>query len=69
VMPVFAAEVALDAVISLNGEHDDQRWVAEQQIETAFMWRSQREALREVIRTLQQGSAGLAHLTIDPGKG
>ena len=65
VMPVFAAEVAVDAVVKLNDEHDSQRWVPEQQVETMFMWRSQREALREIIRTLQQGSAGLGYLTID----
>src|SRR5262245_12816178 len=44
-MPVFAVEVSKSAVITLNEEHDDLRWVAEARIDSSFMWRTQREAL------------------------
>src|SRR5271156_5461565 len=49
VMPVFAVEVAADPSITLNAEHDAHRWVPESQIDSAFMWRTQREALRYLL--------------------
>jgi dihydroneopterin triphosphate diphosphatase len=52
-MPVFAVEVARDAVITLNEEHDDLRWIPEARIDSAFMWRSQREALHILLEALR----------------
>jgi dihydroneopterin triphosphate diphosphatase len=52
-MPVFAVEVARDAVITLNEEHDAFRWVAEARVDSSFMWRSQREALHILLETLR----------------
>jgi dATP pyrophosphohydrolase len=52
-MPVFAVEVARDAVVTLNEEHDDFRWIAEARIDSSFMWRTQREALQILLETLR----------------
>lgn len=51
-MPVFAAEIASDAVPVLNEEHDAYRWVQESEINEKFVWRSQRAALKVLIETL-----------------
>jgi dATP pyrophosphohydrolase len=52
-MPVFAAEVAREAEVTLNAEHDAARWVQEAVIDNYFMWRSQREALHVLLETLR----------------
>lgn len=52
-MPVFAVEVARDAIITLNEEHDAFRWVPEARIDSSFMWRTQREALHILLETLR----------------
>jgi dihydroneopterin triphosphate diphosphatase len=66
-MPVFAAQVACpprDPPIVLNDEHDDYRWIPEARIESAFMWRTQREALRYILDALQHGSAAMHFLEV-----
>ncbi len=64
VMPVFAVEVAPDATITLNHEHDAHRWVAEREIGESFMWRTQREALKYLLEALHSGSAAMKYLTV-----
>lgn len=58
VMPVFAVEVARDAQVHLNEEHDDARWVPEARIDNAFMWRTQREALKYLLEALRASGTG-----------
>jgi 8-oxo-dGTP pyrophosphatase MutT (NUDIX family) len=53
IMPVFAAEIAPDVVITLNEEHDNQRWVPAGQVDGMFMWRTQREALHIILDELR----------------
>lgn len=57
-MPVFSAEVSPADPITLNHEHDAHRWVPAADIETHFMWRTQRQALRIILEEIQ--SPGLA---------
>ncbi len=64
VMPVFAVEVARDAVPQLNDEHDDFRWVNEPHIDTSFMWRTQREALRYLLEELHRPSGANPYLKV-----
>ena len=61
-MPVFAVEVARDAPITLNEEHDDHRWVQEARIDSSFMWRTQRDALKFLLEALheQTNNSGMA---------
>ena len=54
VMPVFGVEVGRDAAVVLNEEHDEFRWVTEGMIETHFMWRTQREALKYLLEELRR---------------
>jgi dihydroneopterin triphosphate diphosphatase len=68
VMPVFAVEVPRDAVLRLNEEHDDFRWITEPQIESCFMWRTQREALRYLLDELHRPSGAIQFLMVSPEK-
>lgn len=45
----FAAEVPPDAVVRLNEEHVDSRWVSAADAPRTFMWPGQRQAIREVL--------------------
>jgi dATP pyrophosphohydrolase len=65
VMPVFGAEIAADAVIALNDEHTDFRWVPEGKIKSAFMWRTQVEALTHLRSALHRPTAAGRFLEID----
>lgn len=69
VMPVFAAEVSAGAVITLNEEHNAHRWVPEKDIPTAFMWRTQREALTHLLTELHHPTAARKYLTVTLPKG
>jgi dATP pyrophosphohydrolase len=64
IMPVFGVEVGAEAAITLNHEHDAHRWVAEAEIPTAFMWRTQREALGHLLDLLHHGSAAMHFLEV-----
>lgn len=64
-MPVFAVEVPVNSEITLNHEHDAHRWVLEAQIPSAFMWRTQREALSILLDALHHGSPAMHFLEID----
>ncbi len=54
-MPVFGVEVAADAEVRLNEEHDGVRWVGVGEIGEKFMWRTQREALSILLEQLRGG--------------
>ncbi len=65
-MPVFAVEVARDAKVTLNEEHDDVRWVQEAVVDNFFMWRSQREALHILLETLRNPGPTKRFMEIHP---
>ena len=66
-MPVFAVEVARDAEVTLNAEHDAARWVQEARIDSSFMWRTQREALHILLEALRNdtGSRGFLEVRVE----
>ncbi len=68
VMPVFAVEVAPLAPITLNAEHDAHRWIPENQIDAAFMWRTQREALAHLLTALKENRDVMKYLAVDPAE-
>ncbi len=65
--PRFAAEVSEGWEPVLNGEHDAARWVAQGEVEQAFMWPGQRGACAEVVREIIAGTAVAELLRIGPG--
>jgi len=64
VMPVFAVEVPANAIITLNEEHDEFRWIPEAHLETTFMWRTQREALKFLLEGLRSPSLAMQFLIV-----
>jgi len=64
VMPVFAVEVPAHARPVLDHEHEGYRWVPETQLSTAFMWRSQHQALAAVCEMIHNGSAAAKFLKV-----
>jgi len=65
VMPVFAAEVPATAKIKLNKEHTAHRWIPEKKISSAFMWRTQIEALTHVLAQLHHPSQAAHFLEVN----
>jgi dihydroneopterin triphosphate diphosphatase len=65
VMPVFAVRVDAADPITLNDEHDAFRWISSAQIETHFMWRTQREALRIILDEILHPGLATDHLRVD----
>ena len=52
--PRFAVEAAPGWEPSLDSEHDARRWVAEPDVEDAFMWPGQRAAIAELGALMRQ---------------
>lgn len=48
----FAAEVAADATVRINIEHDDFRWILAAEARTGFMWPGQRACISEILDTI-----------------
>jgi dATP pyrophosphohydrolase len=67
-MPVFGAEVAADAVPQLNEEHDAYRWIAADDIDTHFMWRTQRECVAVVREQIERPGLATGYLTVRAGE-
>ncbi len=75
-LPLYAAEVAPDARVSLSREHDAFRWLPLRAAGARFMWESQRRGIaaleREVLRARSAGvlerSALLAELNRRAGR-
>ncbi len=63
-MPVFAVEVGREAAVVLNEEHDRVRWVAEAEVGSAFMWRTQREAVGILLAGLHGGGGVREYLDV-----
>lgn len=62
--PVFAAEVAADAPVVLDAEHDALRWVGLDDVQGSFLWRTQREAIAVLLEQLERGGPAHNRLTI-----
>lgn len=63
-LPVFAAQLAVDSKIKLNEEHSDFRWVPEADVKSKFIWRSQRQALQVIIETLKDYPESIPRLLV-----
>lgn len=63
-IPVFAAEVAVDAPVALDAEHDASRWVPIDAVPASFMWRTQREAIAVLLDQVARGGPGHERLSI-----
>ena len=61
ILPVFAVELAPDAEVKLNEEHDDFRWMPVEQLD--LTWRSQRETVKVLLEQLERGGPALELLT------
>lgn len=62
--PGFAAEVAPDAVVTLNDEHVAHEWLSAAATAERMMWPGQRAALREIIDVILAGHSAEPHLRI-----
>lgn len=65
--PRFACEVDGGWTPRLNDEHDAWRWVPLAEVDTAFMWPSQRASIRDMEEAiLRPGSSCRDALRVDP---
>ena len=64
VTPVFVAEVDAGAVVVVDGEHEEHRWVPSAQVPECFMWRTQRECIAIIEEQLRNPGAAAAFLTV-----
>jgi dihydroneopterin triphosphate diphosphatase len=62
----FAAEVATDAAVRIDDEHDAFRWVASAEAEKTFMWPGQRQGAREILESIIDGGASEPFLRLSP---
>lgn len=51
---VFGVEVARDTDVVLSDEHDEHRWDSPEAIRELFRWPENREALDELVHSLEQ---------------
>lgn len=51
-VPCFCVLIRRDQPVQLNGEHDDYRWVDQENIMNAVMWPGERQALEEIFREI-----------------
>ena len=61
----FFALLAADATVSLNEEHDGVRWVDEADVNTHFMWPSEKPLIREIQTELLGDGLCKPYLKID----
>ncbi len=64
ILPVFAAQVASNARVMINEEHDDFRWVNRRDVATHFVWRVQRQAIAIIEEDILGGAPAKALLTL-----
>jgi dATP pyrophosphohydrolase len=64
VLPVFAAQVATNAEVLIDEEHDDYRWVDLADVPTHFVWRVQRQAIAIIEQDILGTSPAKDLLTI-----
>jgi len=63
--PAFFALLAADATVTLNEEHDDLRWIDEADVDTHFMWPSEKPLIKEIREELLAASLCKPYLRID----
>jgi dATP pyrophosphohydrolase len=62
--PAFAAEVAGDAEVALNGEHTACDWVHQAEIQGRLLWPAQRQSVGEIVQEIIQGGPARPYLQI-----
>ncbi|MGF1632415.1 MAG: NUDIX domain-containing protein [Phycisphaerae bacterium] len=62
--PSFCAVVPHDAEILLDEENDASRWIDEADVETAFMWASERVSLDDVRRSIIRNGPAKPYLKL-----
>src|SRR5262245_34971277 len=62
--PMFCAIVPADAVVNLNAEHTQARWVPRNRIIAEVMWPGERAALLEVFREILDDGPAKSYLRI-----
>lgn len=60
----FCAIVDRAAIVKMNEEHDDFRWVPRQAMKGLTMWASERGLLEELLRDILDDGIAKAHLEI-----
>ena len=64
VLPVFAAQIAPQAKVIIDAEHDDYRWVDLADVGAHFVWRVQRQAIAIIEQDILGTSPAKELLTI-----
>ena len=64
VLPVFAAQIAPQAKVIIDAEHDDFRWVDLPDVADHFVWRVQRQAIAIIEHDILGTSPAKELLTI-----
>lgn len=62
--PGFCAVVDRDAIITMNGEHDQYRWVERSRIQQDFLWPGERAQLAELAREILDDGPAKPYLRI-----
>ncbi len=65
ILPVFAAQIAANAKVIIDAEHDDFRWVAMNDVATHFVWRVQRQAIAIIEQDILGTAPAKGLLTLD----
>jgi len=60
----FCAIVTRDEPVVLNDEHDAARWVPASDAEAAFMWKDNRDAIRDILGYILAESLAKPHMRI-----
>ena len=63
-VPGFCAVVPRDALITLNEEHDDFRWVDRSRADKDFLWPGERRQLEELAREILDDGPAKPYLRI-----
>lgn len=67
--PCFAAEVAQDAVVTLNEEHDDFAWLTPTDAGARLIWQAQRRTMEHIVEQIVTDSLAKRHLRIPTDEG
>lgn len=60
----FCAIVTREQSVVLNDEHDAARWVPAADAESAFMWKDNRDAIRDIVNYILVDSVAKPHMRI-----
>jgi len=60
----FCALVGRDAVVTLNEEHDDHRWIERSRAAHDFLWPGERRQVEELCREILDNGPAKSHLRI-----